>query len=208
MPNYQVLRCANDDCAKFQCQQQKKLNKWKCVVCGLRQSLKRVYFESLVPKECRNAVMEMNMHRGMAEAHKPFPSAMPTEPVVTTASTTSKWDQYVAKDSQETELDPECELDKHNRIVVGRVANEKKQQGSKVSTQKSKKRYSPYSKPANTTVTTKEQASPQPSKLVQALTKLSKPKPPSLPAANNFTTDVDKNSKWSKYAASDSEDSD
>ncbi|KAJ2805514.1 hypothetical protein H4R21_001230 [Coemansia helicoidea] len=70
MPTYQVVRCASDSCKKFQSQQEKKANKWTCVVCGLKQSLQRVYFQSTAPKECRTAVMELNMGRGQADMAK------------------------------------------------------------------------------------------------------------------------------------------
>lgn len=42
----------------------KKDPKWKCVVCGSKQSLKRVYFEAPEAKDCRKVTQEFNMKRG------------------------------------------------------------------------------------------------------------------------------------------------
>ena len=64
MPLYQVVRCAGDACGVFQTQQAKKATKWTCVMCGLRQSILRVHFESEYPKDCRIAVQRLNEERG------------------------------------------------------------------------------------------------------------------------------------------------
>ena len=42
----------------------KKGNKWKCVVCGAKQTLKRVYYEAPDAKDCRKVTQEFNLKRG------------------------------------------------------------------------------------------------------------------------------------------------
>ncbi|KAJ2799448.1 hypothetical protein H4R20_004433 [Coemansia guatemalensis] len=139
MPNYQVVRCAGDGCAKFQSQQEKKSNKWSCVVCGLKQSLKRVYFQSAKPKECRSAVMDLNMNRGQAELAKEqhidtaashrrltdVQSSLKRHEVATDGDGSvravgSKWNEF-SEDASDIEAhvnDEDDRLDKHNRIVI------------------------------------------------------------------------------------------
>ncbi|KAJ2717340.1 hypothetical protein H4R19_000092 [Coemansia spiralis] len=151
MPTYQVVRCAGDSCAKFQTQQEKKANKWTCVVCGLKQSLRRVYLQSTTPKDCRAAVMELNMSRGQAEMTKALcMDSMSAEPrrTATTSSAASsemsgghlqpdpasraapemsRWDEFADDASADTAdplargSDAEHGLDRHNRVVVGCV---------------------------------------------------------------------------------------
>ncbi|KAJ2777775.1 hypothetical protein H4R18_004970 [Coemansia javaensis] len=144
MPNYQVVRCASDGCAKFQSQQEKKSGKWACVVCGLKQSLRRVYLQSSVAKECRAAVMELNMSRGQAAAaaaaaasaaaaraqsHRPHADTGHSDICYATDQgeagplAASRWDEYAEK-TQQSASDAEAELDQHNRIVVGRLAEQ------------------------------------------------------------------------------------
>ncbi|KAJ2370214.1 hypothetical protein H4S01_000520 [Coemansia sp. RSA 2610] len=144
MPNYQVVRCAGDSCGHFQSQQEKKANKWTCVVCGLKQSLKRVYFQSTAPKKCRAAVMDLNMNRGQAQAAKKQHIALASKDCMLPASsytpsaalqneqhsdlpTTSKWDGYADDEAANEPAADETEFgtDKHNRIVVGRVEKDK-----------------------------------------------------------------------------------
>ncbi|PIA15596.1 hypothetical protein COEREDRAFT_87781 [Coemansia reversa NRRL 1564] len=138
MPNYQVVRCAGDGCAKFQSQQEKKTNKWSCVVCGLKQSLKRVYFQSTKPKECRTAVMDLNMSRGHAELTKEQHIDVASLESMTNIHTTlkrpevapnhdrsgiavgSKWAEFSEETSDDDTHVNETDyrLDKHNRLVV------------------------------------------------------------------------------------------
>ncbi|KAJ2745697.1 hypothetical protein GGI20_001972 [Coemansia sp. BCRC 34301] len=145
MVNYQVVRCSSDDCAKFQSQQEKKTNKWACVVCGLRQSVRRVYFQSTAPKECRHAVMELNMNHGLAESarlshasqsYQSFSGKDGDDPdasqdmatrhprdVEQGAQTESKWATYAeaVEDTSEKPDDDAHDLDQFNRVVIGRV---------------------------------------------------------------------------------------
>ncbi|KAJ2329212.1 pheromone-regulated protein prm10 [Coemansia sp. RSA 2702] len=139
-----VVRCAGDSCGHFQSQQEKKANKWTCVVCGLKQSLKRVYFQSTAPKKCRAAVMDLNMNRGQAQAAKKQHIALASKDCMLPASsytpsaalqneqhsdlpTTSKWDGYADDEAANEPAADETEFgtDKHNRIVVGRVEKDK-----------------------------------------------------------------------------------
>ncbi|KAJ1976575.1 hypothetical protein H4R34_003927 [Dimargaris verticillata] len=64
MPCYQVLRCFDAQCGTFQNHQAKKAKRWNCTVCNQRQSLRRVYFESENPAECRKVVQTLNLRRG------------------------------------------------------------------------------------------------------------------------------------------------
>ncbi|KAJ3283063.1 hypothetical protein HDU79_009444 [Rhizoclosmatium sp. JEL0117] len=66
MPNFQVVRCFQ--CSAFVVQQEKKSNKWQCTLCGSKQSVTKVYFESHVAADTRAAVQELNMRRGENEA--------------------------------------------------------------------------------------------------------------------------------------------
>ncbi|KAJ2909015.1 hypothetical protein GGI21_002305 [Coemansia aciculifera] len=149
MPNYQVVRCASDDCAKFQSQQEKKTNKWACVVCGLKQSVRRVYFQSTAPKECRSVVMELNMNRGQAESerlnracqveqlrqsldnsHYASPDASQyLREGEKNDKTESKWATYTdnAEDADDKPEDDDniSDLDTFNRVVVGRAEQNK-----------------------------------------------------------------------------------
>ncbi|TPX66720.1 hypothetical protein SpCBS45565_g04263 [Spizellomyces sp. 'palustris'] len=69
MPLHQVIQCYADACKMFQVQQAKKVQKWTCTVCGAKQSLKNVFFESTTGSDCRKAVQELNMRR-VAREHK------------------------------------------------------------------------------------------------------------------------------------------
>ncbi|KAJ2659261.1 hypothetical protein IWW48_003598 [Coemansia sp. RSA 1200] len=138
MPNYKVLRCASEQCTKFQTQQQKKASKWRCVVCGMSQSIRQVYFESTVPKECRRVVMELNMRKGKeqmerAEEHSRrrqdertmeregggtslLPASTPG------AEEKSKWARFEPEETEQEEVGGERDVvqqDRYNRIVVG-----------------------------------------------------------------------------------------
>ncbi|KAJ1967678.1 hypothetical protein H4R35_006639 [Dimargaris xerosporica] len=69
MPCYQVLRCFDAQCGTFQSHQAKKAKRWNCTVCNQRQSLRRVYFESENPAECRKVVQTLNLRRGEQQDH-------------------------------------------------------------------------------------------------------------------------------------------
>ncbi|PVU94640.1 hypothetical protein BB559_002948 [Furculomyces boomerangus] len=89
---HQVLKCAFDQCGTFQVQQKKKLSKWSCKVCGEKQSLIKVFFESSTAPECRKVVQELNRSRGELEiAYKQH-----------TLSTINNYNN----------IDPECENNK------------------------------------------------------------------------------------------------
>ncbi|KAJ8670617.1 hypothetical protein QAD02_001876 [Eretmocerus hayati] len=56
-----VVKCYS--CTKFQVQLEKKAKKWKCVVCGAKQDLMKIFFKGS-PKDCRLNVQNMNMAEG------------------------------------------------------------------------------------------------------------------------------------------------
>ncbi|KAJ2125958.1 hypothetical protein IW147_000430 [Coemansia sp. RSA 720] len=157
MPNYQVVRCADDKCGHFQSQQEKKTPKWKCVVCGLKQSLKRVHFQSATPKECRAVVMDLNMNRGHAEAAKKqrtnVAGTMSIQPATLSTSSfdkdmpnlhdrdlsplqMSKWDDFAEDEEPEPTNEANVDLDSYNRIVIGRVENDNPASGRSQTKQK------------------------------------------------------------------------
>ncbi|KAJ2441777.1 hypothetical protein GGF42_007180 [Coemansia sp. RSA 2424] len=165
MPNYQVVRCASDDCAKFQSQQEKKTNKWACVVCGLKQSVRRVYFQSTAPKECRPVVMELNMNRGQAESAKlnrasqadqshqhlsdnynggsdasQDMTAQQLHGVGQGAKAESRWTTYEdnAEDTGDKPEDAAHDLDRFNRVVVGKIEQSEAKKQATVKTAKRK----------------------------------------------------------------------
>ncbi|KAJ2403298.1 hypothetical protein GGI23_000003 [Coemansia sp. RSA 2559] len=214
MPTYQVVRCANDQCAKYQSQQQKKANKWSCVVCGLKQSLKRVYFESTKPKECRAAVMELNMQRGKAQAqkeeqakkHNVPPVEMAPERIASAAGYAveeekneggegepSKWAKFEDEEPKETE-EEETPVDRYNRIVVGQAEKPQKKRRATAEMQK----------PASVQAETSARYSPYPKKTV-VRRELSPPTAPKAPPALQTTAAEKGPSKWGQFAGSDSE---
>ncbi|KAJ1894501.1 pheromone-regulated protein prm10 [Kickxella alabastrina] len=140
-----------------------KSGKWACVVCGLKQSLKQVFFESTAPKDCRTAVMEFNMNRGVAQETRNYAMSIEltqlqqqqqqviarsssdsttrsphTQKPVDTGigSSVSKWADYIDSDGSDLEdnddggnrsngQDPQRGIDKWNRIVIGRVQQDR-----------------------------------------------------------------------------------
>ncbi|KAJ1988102.1 hypothetical protein GGI25_001668 [Coemansia spiralis] len=130
MPNYQVVRCANDTC-KFQTQQEKKTPKWTCVACGLKQSLRRVYFSSTVPKECRQMVMQLNMECGQRMAQK-------LENIVDIRPVENKPMEIVASESRWQAFEDPCELDDLEAVAEEPVAEEP------VDKRPMKNRFDPY----------------------------------------------------------------
>uniref|UniRef100_T1K5D3 MRN complex-interacting protein N-terminal domain-containing protein n=1 Tax=Tetranychus urticae TaxID=32264 RepID=T1K5D3_TETUR len=53
-----VLRCVQ--CDMYQSQLVKQSGKWTCVICGLKQSIQRVYYHGS-GAECRLQVQRLNM---------------------------------------------------------------------------------------------------------------------------------------------------
>ena len=70
MVEYVAVACAA--CGMCQVQQDKKASKWKCVVCGARQTLQKVLARG-ASRELRSVVQELNMTRGQAAAESPPP---------------------------------------------------------------------------------------------------------------------------------------
>ena len=62
------MRCFS--CHTFQVQQKTKSAKFKCKLCGMKQSLVRVYSHSTKAKDVRLRVQELNMMRGELERSK------------------------------------------------------------------------------------------------------------------------------------------
>ena len=59
---FQVLRCYS--CETFNTDIVKKNNtKWQCKMCGEKQSVKKVYFQSSSAQDCRQAVQALNENR-------------------------------------------------------------------------------------------------------------------------------------------------
>ncbi|KAI9328965.1 hypothetical protein BDR26DRAFT_949401 [Obelidium mucronatum] len=113
MPTYQVLRCFAASCNAFQVQQEKKTRKWSCLMCGAKQSVLKVFFESTSPAECRPIVQDLNMRRGQAAEFATVKASELNEAAVTitTISTNntnkeeaikrkSKWAVFVAEEEE------------------------------------------------------------------------------------------------------------
>lgn len=64
MVSFHVLRCAQ--CETFQALQVTKSQKWKCKLCGQKQSVIKVYGEG-TGAECRRHVQKLNTLRGQAD---------------------------------------------------------------------------------------------------------------------------------------------
>jgi predicted RNA-binding Zn-ribbon protein involved in translation (DUF1610 family) len=62
MPDVCVVRCFS--CEAYQATAAKKAAKFACVVCGEKQSVRRVYAASASGREAREAVMRLNARRG------------------------------------------------------------------------------------------------------------------------------------------------
>ncbi|CAI9116451.1 OLC1v1017594C1 [Oldenlandia corymbosa var. corymbosa] len=63
---FQALQCFQ--CSTMQVKQQKKSsNKWNCVVCNQKQSVRKVYAQGFMAKDVRKFVQNFNMSRQLAE---------------------------------------------------------------------------------------------------------------------------------------------
>ncbi|PVU90322.1 hypothetical protein BB561_004927 [Smittium simulii] len=114
----QVLRCAASSCRIFQIQQKKKTNKWSCKVCGERQSVIQVYYESTVSAECREMVQKMNMMQGelaksLQNVEAKAPDIVKHKPVNQNKNTfdisskKSIWDKYASlREDSDNEIGP------------------------------------------------------------------------------------------------------
>ncbi|ORX69820.1 hypothetical protein K493DRAFT_364437 [Basidiobolus meristosporus CBS 931.73] len=116
MPHFQVVRCYVDTCGIFQSQQVKKAPKWQCKVCGEKQSIKRVYFDSENAKDCRQAVQQLNLKRKELDEKRGFPEFLSAEGYGSTDHSpaprertpenvqsqleTSKWSTYASEESE------------------------------------------------------------------------------------------------------------
>eukprot|EP01083_Nonionella_stella_P261391 890062_1 len=61
MPEFWAVRCYN--CQTFVAQQKKKVKKWKCPICGSKQSVKRIYGTSNSGKDIRQLIVQLNQNR-------------------------------------------------------------------------------------------------------------------------------------------------
>eukprot|EP00949_MAST-11_sp_MAST-11-sp1_P001492 g1492.t1 len=68
MPTFLVLRCFS--CEAFCVQQAVKTKKWRCKICGEKQSQRKVYARSEAAKECRKVCQEYNRLRGEREEER------------------------------------------------------------------------------------------------------------------------------------------
>ncbi|KAJ1676607.1 hypothetical protein EV182_007843, partial [Spiromyces aspiralis] len=108
MPNFQVLRCASDECRIYQVLQQKKSPKWVC----------KVYFESTNAKDCREAVQSLNLRHHMRDNARdklavrlmdnPKAPSVPTSSGADGANSTAdsepratRWQEFVEEESSD-----------------------------------------------------------------------------------------------------------
>ncbi|CAH2268763.1 MRN complex-interacting protein [Pararge aegeria] len=116
---FQVLRCYK--CSIFQVHQTRKDNKWKCKVCGEKQSLKR-HYNIGTAKDCRIHVQKLNNMRGdimetlklKADSDSDFEDdtenntkIISTQVLANNTKKESKWTAYIEKEEIVDEKDPE-----------------------------------------------------------------------------------------------------
>lgn len=68
MTVFNILRCYQ--CRTFQVVQRRKDKKWRCKVCGEKQSITKSFGSSSRAKDCRLIVQELNMKRGEIEQER------------------------------------------------------------------------------------------------------------------------------------------
>ena len=74
---FNVVRCFS--CQVFQVDMKKISSNWSCKLCGLKQSLKKVYSSSESAKECREIVKQLNEKRREIEEGENIPADVPEE---------------------------------------------------------------------------------------------------------------------------------
>jgi hypothetical protein len=63
---FNIVKCFN--CSMYQVDINKKsTNKWQCKLCGSKQTLKQVFFESDCAKDCRERVKQLNSLNGQRQ---------------------------------------------------------------------------------------------------------------------------------------------
>ncbi|KAJ9073295.1 hypothetical protein DSO57_1018010 [Entomophthora muscae] len=93
---FQIIKCYS--CSTFQVHPAKKAKDWKCKLCGEKQSLKRIYFESSAAKDCRLQVQQLNLKRNRTPSPQPA-SEIPIPPVIIN-SDDSKWKKFKANQEE------------------------------------------------------------------------------------------------------------
>ncbi|KAI5654631.1 hypothetical protein M9H77_31818 [Catharanthus roseus] len=104
---------------KFYCgfevkQQKKSSNKWICVVCNQKQSVRKVYAQGYMAKDVRKFVQSINMSRQLAEQNPQFEEQETLETEDQSSSINRKqkrtdWSEYV--DPAEEDDFKSCEID-------------------------------------------------------------------------------------------------
>ncbi|XP_057974715.1 uncharacterized protein LOC131162355 isoform X2 [Malania oleifera] len=78
---FNALQCCQ--CSTMQVKQQKKSsNKWTCVVCNQKQSVRKVFAQGFKAKDVRNFVQTFNMSRKFAEEEDRLPMVPLPEPII------------------------------------------------------------------------------------------------------------------------------
>ncbi|GLJ36804.1 hypothetical protein SUGI_0742390 [Cryptomeria japonica] len=107
MAVFLALQCYQ--CNTMQAKQQKKNNKWSCVICNEKQSVKRIFARSSVAKDIRKFVQDFNMsihlHRTQAMAHSLMNCPQEEEEnkiEETSIASGNKWSDYLEGEDQNT----------------------------------------------------------------------------------------------------------
>jgi uncharacterized Zn finger protein (UPF0148 family) len=114
MPNFLALRCA--ECGKFQVQQQTKKAKFRCPVCGICQSVLKVYATATQAKPIRAVVATLNRREGelalqsyrQAESLDATPKGSASEFHGTAndgeAQTSNMWDAFAPQENRSSQV--------------------------------------------------------------------------------------------------------
>ncbi|KAK8796428.1 hypothetical protein WA588_000563, partial [Blastocystis sp. NMH] len=149
MPTYIAVCCYQ--CKMFQGQQENKQKKFKCKVCGAKQSFRHIFAKSDYPKDIRGVVQELNKKR--MEEGATFNNTCETvwdtekEDLIPPKSTEneegSKWAAFVdsAVDQETTEADdPRFVTDSSVLVSESRTRKRNEQRGGRFQREKKERR--------------------------------------------------------------------
>ncbi|KXN65809.1 hypothetical protein CONCODRAFT_12498 [Conidiobolus coronatus NRRL 28638] len=94
MSKFMVLKCYSDTCSKYQVHQSKK---WKCKVCDEAQSLKRIYFESDMAKDCREVCQKLNTRQATKDSSVNATKSEPSFKIASNLNSSKRFEPFKAK---------------------------------------------------------------------------------------------------------------
>ena len=186
MPEYVAVCCFQ--CKLFQGQQLNKQRKFKCKVCGEKQSFRHIYAKSDYPKDIRVAVQQLNQKRGEMEEQPTVPvQSEYVAPKSEPPCKESKWAQFL-----ETKQDDNSNEEDTNYITDSSVLYPAK----------------PKDRPRRQRMAHKQRAAaPKIEEMPPPIPKISEPKsqPKSEAEELVFVTDIDYNEDQDNERTSPSE---